>query len=351
MISNKMQTILKKFDQQNLSYPEIYMQLKIRRGILQDTVDGKHMAYILPSFDSRIGQIEQFMRYVQRTDALPYAINQHITVLDKTIHYALSRVFNWMHEFNPCFRYSPHVEAFFTITTTFPGFFDSGSLPLHKYSSKITAHTMNDYITALRDLMKNRTFKDKIRHKEENSKRSFVSSTQYVDRLFDKYKRMVVLRMDFYLSRQDSNQAEPLELLLHHFSALRSFMKRRVGVFQHLVGYIAHMEYGEEKGHHIHAIFFFNGDKVRSSFSLSKLIAAQWADLTNGIGRYFNTQEKMGQYQCKAIGMIARDDKEMRQCLTYVLWYITKFDQLLTYKYEDKQRLFFRGESPGVDKR
>lgn len=175
-----------------------------------------------------------------------------------------------------------------------------------------------------------------------------MGTVSYVDSLFERYKRLVILLMDFYLAGDmRAGLGGPLEPLLEHFSTLRNQMKRRVGVFEHLAGYVAHVEYGAQKKHHVHAVLFFDGDAVRNHYGLSQHIANRWGEITKGFGRYFNPQEKAGQYNCPAIGMVRREDREKRRCLLYVLWYITKPDQFLPYKLNDKQRLFFRGELLG----
>ena len=345
MSKTTIHTLYDQFRSQNLSLPEIYHALNIRHGINFDTDEDHSPAGIEPSYDTRLWQIERFMRHIENGDALPYDIRKTIRIHDPFINESMRLIDSWLQDFRSAFWYSPHVELFFVTTISFPEVIRCGGYPLTEYARHDLASVANNYIATLRTNMQTRQFKEKIRHREENSTRSFVKSVQYMDALFDHYRRMVVLRLDFYLSKDHREQeGEPLEPLLCHFSTLRDQMQRKVGVFEHLVGYIARIEYGAKKGHHVHALFFFDGDHVRNYYGLATCIVEQWHKLTNGHGRYFNTQEKFLQYRCKAIGMIERNNAEMRKCLAYVIWYITKLDQFLPYKCSDKQRLVFRGE-------
>lgn len=345
MSKTTIHTLYDQFLSQNLSLPEIYHALNLRHGINMDTDEEPPTAGIVPSYDARLWQIERFMRHIEKGDVPPFEIRKTIRIIDQFINGSMGWIDTWLHDFRPTFWYSPHVELFFVTTISFPESISCQDYPLAAYARHDLASMANNYIATLRANMQTRPFKEKIRHREENATRTFVKSTQYMDALFDHHRRMVVLRLDFNLSNDPSKQErDPLEPLLRHVSSLRDLMQRKVGVFEHLVGYIARVEYGVKKGHHLHALFFFDGDHVRHYYGLAKCIVEQWHKLTNGHGLYFNTQEKFIQYRCKAIGMIERENTEMRQCLAYVIWYITKLDQFLPYKYSDKQRLLFRGE-------
>lgn len=296
-------------------------------------------------WNDRVLQIECFMMYIEKLEYLPYIIDNGIRVYDPFINYSMQWWNRWMNDFTSAFIYSPYVQQFYQTSLSFPEQLDGRFFPLIDRSCEELASMTNRYISTLQISMQSREFKEKIRHRDDHSRRLFISAAEYVNALFDQHKRMVVLRMDFYLAADAGiGLGGSLVPLLEYFGRLREEMKRRVGVFEHLAGYIAHVEYGFQKKHHIHTVLFFNGDKVRNHYRLSSLIVDQWDHITHGSGRYFNTQEKAGQYACLAIGMVHRDDREKLKCLTYVIWYITKREQFLPYKLEEKQRLFFRGE-------
>lgn len=337
--------IFDEIDRDGLPLKETYDKLK---GMPKARVNTGLIASIPEAgidWHDRVLQIERFMMHIDKLGYLPYRIDDGIYVNDHFINRSMQWWNTWINDFTPACIYSPYVQQFYQTSLSFPEQLDGRFFPLVDRICEELASMVNRYVSTLQISMQSREFKEKIRHRDDHSRRLFISAAEYLDSLFDQHKRMVVLRMDFSLALDaEMGLGGPLVALLEYFRCLREDMKRRVGVFQHLAGYIAHVEYGFQKKHHIHAILFFDGDKVRNHYALSRLIVHRWVEITHGSGRYFNTQEKAGQYACRAIGMVHHDDLEKRQCLTYVIWYITKREQFLPYKLEEKQRLFFRGE-------
>ena len=327
------------------SLSNIYNDLNMFHGTKQE--EEQKTTIITPDFDSSLYLIEQFMRYIEQSETLPFTLNPKIFVSDQRLLIQLEQVSRWLSEYKPFFQYSPYVDLFFRVTPSFPIVYSLKSNPREAFMGKSMAEWSNQFIEQIRLILHSRKFKDRIRHREENARRSFSSSIRYVQHLFDRHSRLLVIRMDFALRRDQNDIEEPLDRILNYFSQLKMQMKRRSRVRRALVGYIAHLEYSLVKGHHLHAIFFFNGNRVINDYSISFRIASLWSRITENKGIYFNTHVKTLQYTCPATGMIHRSDEKKRCCLAYVIWYITKLDQQLMYKYHDKQRVFFRGEIKG----
>jgi hypothetical protein len=328
----------------NPSVSDIYRTLNNIHGIAHEELNGEEKNIITSNFDSSLYLIENFMRYIEISKSVPFIFNPSISVSDQKLFVQLQQVNQWSCDFKAFFRYSPHVSLFFETIFTFPVAFSKRLDPQEIVLEKSMGAWANEFTNLLRERLHSRRFKDRLRHREENAKRSYSSSIRYIQHQFERHSRLLVLRMDFAMKNESFSEGEPLDRLLEYFSMLRSKMKRRSGVFKHMLGYIAHLEYALVKGHHLHAIFFFDGHRVRNGYNLSRLIANLWRRITDNRGIYFNPHEKISQYQCPAIGMIQRSDEKKRCCLAYVIWYITKLDQQLMYKYSDRQRVFFRGE-------
>ena len=324
------------------SLRNIYNDLNIRHGTKQEK--DQQITIITPDFDSSLYLIEEFMRYIQQSTRLPFQFEPDSSIDDQRLALLLRQVDHWVSEYKPFFKYSTYVTLFFEFSLSLPVSFPKRFSLRDLVMGKSMAEWGNQFVEQIRQALHSVKFKDRLRHREENARRSFSSSLRYVQHLFEQYSRLLVVRMDFALKRNSNDLEEPLDRILDYFSKLRTKMKRRVGVFRYLVGYIAHLEYSLVKGHHLHAIFFFNGNRVRNAYALSLMIGNLWRQITDNLGIYFNTHMKSAQYTCPAIGMIHRSDEKKRCCLAYVIWYITKLDQQLMYKYHDKQRVFFRGE-------
>lgn len=134
-----------------------------------------------------------------------------------------------------------------------------------------------------------------------------------------------------------------LQQILAYYGKLSKLMSRRKFPFKHLDGYIAHVEYGTEKGHHIHISLFYYEQKTRADYIIAADVGNAWIKITKGIGKWQSTNRNRHTPSCNALGKIHRDDTEKRHCLFYTLWYTVKSDQHLKYKYQKNQRLFFHG--------
>jgi hypothetical protein len=119
-------------------------------------------------------------------------------------------------------------------------------------------------------------------------------------------------------------------------------------LFAALVGYIWKLEYGEEKGIHIHFIFFFDGSKVHKDAYLAKLIGEYWRKriVKYDRGIYHNCNMNKNFYKRCGIGMVSHDDLVKRAHLLDAVKYLTKKDQYLRYKPGKKCRAFGKGNMP-----
>ncbi|MBV7515819.1 inovirus-type Gp2 protein, partial [Pseudomonas sp. PDM25] len=117
-------------------------------------------------------------------------------------------------------------------------------------------------------------------------------------------------------------------------------------IFDHLLGYICAVEQGDDRGYHIHAAYFFNGNEVCRDVYKAQQIGDLWARITQGQG-YFDScnhdkEEKYGkkeQEQGKAeeqyelgIGMIFQSDPEIRPHVHYAMCYLVKDAQHVRLK-------------------
>lgn len=104
-------------------------------------------------------------------------------------------------------------------------------------------------------------------------------------------------------------------------------------IFEHLTGYICAVEQGEDRGYHIHAAYFFNGNEVRGDVYTAQQIGELWERITWGQG-HFNScnhdKEKYGD-EC-SIGMILRSNRNIRPHVHYAMRYLVKDAQQLRVK-------------------
>ncbi len=270
----------------------------------------------------------------------------------------LKRIRIWLSILQPDIQYSPYINAFIEsismVNFPYPIYSDDPNTILS--DSRLYAEVANDLVCSIRKRLRSKEFAALLRHRKENSYRSFKSSLQYVNNLFDQHSRLIHVRIDLALKRTENNTApdtttDALSVLLRYWKILLNRIKRKSKPFHYLVGYIAHLEYGPEKGHHLHLSFFFNGHKRKNHKNIAYQISNLWLKITNDTGLTYSTNLVSRAPICNALGEIKREDKEKRKCLLYVLWYMTKLDQYVTYKHKDRQRLFYRGEIANKKKR
>jgi hypothetical protein len=245
--------------------------------------------------------------------------------------------------------YSPYVELFYkTVLRTGYPYENSDDLIDTTYAGNFTlADFGNHLITSLRDNMNGADFRKMIMDQTENSYRQFSSSVNYVDYLFKRHKRLLHIRVDLSIDRHYTpDDASSLSVILDYFYTFKKLMSRKEKPFDYLDGYIAHVEYGRQKGHHIHMSLFYYGQKKIKDGYIADQIREVWLHITGGIGLFQSTNLDKRVPICNALGIIEADDTDKIHCLYYVIWYLCKADQYLTYKHNNRQRLFFRGEIP-----
>lgn len=181
------------------------------------------------------------------------------------------------------------------------------------------------------------------------SKQNFRKARSYLNALFRNYTKLLVLRLDLSWKSEFAKDMT-VEMARETF---KHFMnnQRRNQLFSSCVGYIAKMEYGIEKAHHFHVVFFLDGQLSHKAEYLAQQFGKYWeAVVTKGQGMFFNCHSKklnfpMYEYKRHGIGMVNHLDVEKRDfLLNDVIAYFCKNEQFLCAKEHDKgYRLFSTG--------
>ena len=193
-------------------------------------------------------------------------------------------------------------------------------------------HSMNVLVARIRQLTRERWYlrrKDDLRHQ---AKKQAGSVTDYVDAVLDRYSRTTIVRVNLYYLKE----AQARLRVEHVFDDLDRLIRERERnpIFDLETGYIFSVEQGEDRGYHIHAAFFFNGNEVRGDIYKAKQIGDLWGRITRGQG-YFdscnhNKEKKYGSR--RGIGIILRSDRNIRPHVHYAMSYLVKDDQQLRMK-------------------
>lgn len=198
-----------------------------------------------------------------------------------------------------------------------------------------TVDTLNRFIDSIRQEAASKEFKQRIWYYQRLSKKNYRSLMKYIDNLFMRHGRLLVLRVDLHYLYDDAIPFMATDKIYqkywqvkkdreHFFNNMRSNK-----FFDNLLGYAWKLEYGTQKGFHYHMMFFFQGAKVQEDSNLAMKIGKYWTDVvTKGRGLYYNCNRKARKdtYDNLGIGMINHYDTELIENLKKAAHYLAKTD-------------------------
>ncbi|SDZ21687.1 inovirus-type Gp2 protein [Nitrosomonas sp. Nm58] len=207
---------------------------------------------------------------------------------------------------------------------------------------------VNKFIRELHQRLRNPKTRKKILDRRRAIEKNYQELIEYVDGLFARNARLLVLRIDLAYKKYLNVSVEDLAKDLDHLHANMRHNRQ----FHHLVGYIEKIEYGVEKGVHAHLILFFDGSKRKNDSYLAKEIGEYWhSQITKEQGNYWNCNDPENKKQLKnigrlGIGEIHAEDKEKRDNLNYIIRYFCKKEQFIKLKTKPKMKLIRKGQCP-----
>lgn len=179
-------------------------------------------------------------------------------------------------------------------------------------------------------------------------------ANELIDSLFERYSRLLVLRLDIgyslsFLQRQ--GWVISLERVKKDFSLfLRSISRGRLK--GSLCGYIWKLEFGPTKQYHYHVMVFLDGAKHQEDINLCKELGEIWVDkITAGDGVYFNCNRKKYKYKKNGTGMVAWSDAVKVANVKWAAKYLVKKDLLIRPNLLDRERTFGKSVLPKPSKK
>lgn len=202
---------------------------------------------------------------------------------------------------------------------------------------------LNECVDRIRREVRSGIFRSKLNSYQRSSNKNYKELIGYVDALFDRYSRLLILRVDLSYKKQYSKttQTEARRDRERLFGNTRSNK-----LFGDMVGYIWKLEHGPVKGFHYHVMFFFDGSKVREDGTLAERIGRYWNEMvTKGRGLFYNCNASKWRYKNCGIGMVSHSDSVLREVgLRSAICYLTKTD--LYMKLQTDGRGMGKGNEP-----
>ena len=217
-------------------------------------------------------------------------------------------------------------------------------LELGRISCEVRA-MLTEKLKVLLDELKSSELMHQVYTFMKGARKNTVSLQRYVNGLFQRYSRLLVLRVDLSYKREHRDSLSLDEIIKHKDALLKN--RRKGALAANWVGYACRLEFAPETGYHFHLVVFLNGANFRSDVCHAGFIIEEWKYITGGRGRGFNCnmKAKANEYRFCGIGVVNHHDKEKRQYLHKALAYLTKSDRVAKLKL-DGRRTFFKGTLP-----
>ncbi|WLG78936.1 inovirus-type Gp2 protein [Pseudomonas sp. FP1911] len=223
---------------------------------------------------------------------------------------------------------------------------------------------LNRFVSAVRERISSSAFKREMSAHMRAANKNCSELLKYIDALFARYSRLLVLRIDFSYGKgklEVEDFSEPRDRLSLLNLVSEKIVKHRAGLISYLknkcpglgmVGYVWKLEYGREKGHHYHMMFFLDGAKVRQDIVVAKRIGEYWNNVvTQGKGLYYNCNGDKNKYKYCGVGMINYSDAEALHNLKRAAVYLTKVDRYISACMPGNKRTFGKGGVPKASER
>ncbi|TKJ58696.1 hypothetical protein PspCFBP13506_21825 [Pseudomonas sp. CFBP13506] len=282
-------------------------------------------------------QIEQLVKVIEQYDIPAFRFSVPRSGHEKILPTRLSRYFDDIQQmidlFDECsrYRYSEHLQAFWEACQHIEIVRSPvGPVCLNEERTAYLDHrrSMNLLVVRIRQLTREQWYRRKRSDRRYQAVDQESRVSEYTDSVLDLYARTVVVRVNLYYHRvsQARQRVEQVFDDLDRFVAERE----RNSVFKYETGYICAVEQGESRGYHIHAAFFFNGAELRGDIYKARQIGELWGRVTQGRGYFDSCNQDKGRYgERLGVGVIHRNDREVRAHVHYAMHYLVKDDQKL----------------------
>ena len=109
-------------------------------------------------------------------------------------------------------------------------------------------------------------------------RKSFNQIKDMISWLFIQYNKVIVVRLDFFLSPGDKNKNN-LDWLNRCFHTLKN---STIDSYKGYIGYMCGREYTPDRGVHLHCFLFLDANIVKNESDFSLKIGKRWKDISGG---------------------------------------------------------------------
>lgn len=241
--------------------------------------------------------------------------------------------------------FNSRIQAFLNQFKTWD---DSLDFPLTEDGAKKCMEDINRRLRAIYDEVNDKESKRKYRNARRRSNKNTLSMVNWLNGLFERHSRLLVLRVDFGYAVH-MTRCTWLEQAKRDREAFLA-QRRSDPLFKHMLGYCWKLEYGPYKGLHYHLLLLYDGSKVHRDVDLTWLLGQRWQTVTDNRGVFFSSNYRARKHfpghPDNGLGLVAHDDAIKIAALGRVVRYLTKFDTLMCLEVPEGQKTFGRSSLP-----
>lgn len=161
---------------------------------------------------------------------------------------------------------------------------------------------------------------------------------EHLDEMFNRYSRILAVRIDFGWRKNSVRyQKQSIDVMAKDMHRLINEIKANKSI----TGYYWVIECSSDKGLHVHAVFYLNGQKHNNPYMLVRMIGDEWAACTDNEG-YFHHCKNKREFVASVERVVDHRNPEDINNLRYIISYLAKNSQKGIGVYVDKNNIPLR---------
>lgn len=194
-------------------------------------------------------------------------------------------------------------------------------------TNEMVIHKLNEVFGEVVKEAKSYNFRKRLSRREQTAERRLKSIQYWLANAFDRFSRLLVLRIDLHFHDRLGNDLTPKKSK-EWFQKFTLGLQERTKLAKGYVGYAGVLEYGANQNYHIHAIFLYDA-AVRDNITYTTAqLADYWKELTDGGGYAFDCSRSKNAHRYRGIGVIHYTNEEaLKELFHVVAPYICKRDK------------------------
>lgn len=195
------------------------------------------------------------------------------------------------------------------------------------------------------DRIGSKGFCNSYKQEDKIHKRKSESLYNYIYDLKVAHSKIMIVRLDLYYHQELIQSIISQQSVVDDWNRLLAFARKSFK--ESFLGYAMKVEFGNDRGVHVHSIFIFNASHLMNDVNVARILGHHWVkDVVPGIGRYFNCNEKKHceRYVWKSVGNFIKIDEVFQNGLKVMSDYVTKPDPLPRVVVHGLKKQFRKGE-------